>query len=139
MTKLLKGRLQTYFARTSQDLSFDQITAMVAPYTSHSLKRGGITDAASKGANERELQVMFRFKNTKTPAGYVDQQVIQQLGVSKKPSLIPVSTTTPAPRLTQPVQEAHMCTQDNPYCAIAPVPTSLPPLKKRKISNEIVV
>ena len=59
----------------------------MAPYSSHSLKRGGITDAAIKGANERELQVMFKFKNTKTPQEYVDQTTLQSLGQTKRPVL----------------------------------------------------
>ena len=40
VTKILKSRLSDFFARTNDNLSMDEIDAMVEPYTSHSLKSG---------------------------------------------------------------------------------------------------
>ena len=82
-------QIEICFARARPDISKEHIKLMVEPYSSHSLKRGAITDVASKGANKRELQVMFHFKNTKTPANYVDEHVLASMGHAKKPTILP--------------------------------------------------
>ena len=122
ITKILKTRIGDFYRRTNASLTNDEIDNIVAPYSSHSLKRGGITDAAIKGANERELQVMFKFKNTKTPQEYVDQTILQSLGQTKRP-VLKVNNA--------PLPGAHAISQINPPPQFAinnadPFPSDLP-------------
>ena len=144
---ILKSRLRFFFARARPDISQEDIELMVEPYSSHSLKRGAITDAASKGANKRELQVMFHFKNTKTPANYVDQHVLASMGHAKKPTILPPASEPinlpPLVKLPTLKQNDDVLATVNPYCAIMPTnegPCNCDnklPLKKRKLNPTI--
>ena len=87
VTKMLRQRLTQHFRATDPSMTGSDIDKLVSRYSSHSLKRGAISAAASNGATDLELQALFRFKNQKTPKEYVDLDTLSQRADNKKPRL----------------------------------------------------
>ena len=54
------------------DLPASQREEVVKKYSSHSLKRGAITDSFKQGCTDHELRALFRFKRTHTVNRYSD-------------------------------------------------------------------
>ena len=51
VTSMLKQRIAEYHIAAMQDITEEELNAIVKPYSSHSLKCGAITTTASKGAS----------------------------------------------------------------------------------------
>jgi len=94
VTSMLKQRIAEYHIAAMQDITEEELNAIVKPSSSHSLKRGAITTTASKGASAQEIKSLFRFRNLKTPQEYIDTGIFREgLGGLKKPSFLFTSTT----------------------------------------------
>lgn len=85
---ILKGRIKEYYVATKLHISQEELEDLVAPYSSHSLKRSALTEAAKKGASDEQLKSMFRMKTTKATQQYVCGVELEKSSAQKKPTLL---------------------------------------------------
>jgi hypothetical protein len=84
ITKLLRQRLTNFFKNAHPEINATDIDRMVSEYSSHSLRRGAVTETAMKGATVEEIKSIFHMKTTSTARGYVDRTAMKVACAKKR-------------------------------------------------------
>ena len=84
ITTIIRQRIDSYLTFMKPDLPASEREEVVKKYSSHSLKRGAITDSFKQGCTDHELRALFRFKHTHTVNRYIDTLTVDN---SKRPKL----------------------------------------------------
>ena len=72
VTKIIRQRINAFMKDTQPDMSEVERNNFCKKYSSHSLKRGAVTESVKQGSSDQELHTMFRFKRTETVNKYID-------------------------------------------------------------------
>ena len=84
ITKIIRQKLNDFVLFTQPNLTQADRAAICKKYSSHSLKRGAITDSFKQGSSDHELRAIFRFKCTQTVNRFIDTMTV---GNAKTPKL----------------------------------------------------
>jgi integrase len=77
VTKIIRQRIGEYFKSVHDELTDAQLDEIVAPYSSHSMKRGLATHAIDTGASDVQVTKAGRWTNVTTMGKYVDSSVMK--------------------------------------------------------------
>ena len=78
LTKIMRHRINNFLKDTKPDMSTEERAAFCKKFSSHSLKRGAVTESVKLGCSDQELRTKFRFRRTHTVNKYIQAVSIEE-------------------------------------------------------------